>query len=305
MSLRVGLRYMRKPLAKTYLQLSGNPEIPYYLRIYIIRNRWVISALYYSRIRDSITFKPLSTDGYELQESVSKPEDDYSMATADRVYVSLEETVNTDEVLTMVTFDRVIVNAEDSSSISDDYSMATADRVYVSIPTPLEETVSAEDAYNIEVSNLIVYRLQDAVHASDTYNIVKADMVKRRLVEEVHAHEVGLQSAPWEEDPTKKLWGYFDFEKVLAMDEYSVFIVKPDIVVTLDPVDVTETEATLRGYLVGDGWVERGFEWGTKPGIYEYEWTESGVFTEGEFSYRVTGLKPNTKYYYRVKGRKA
>ena len=126
-----------------------------------------------------------------------------------------------------------------------------------------------------------------------------------RFEESVRAEEVGLQGAPWEEDPTKKLWVYYDFEKLLTRDEYRAYIVKPDLVMTLDPVDITENEATLRGYLVGDGWVERGFEWGTKPGIYEYEWTESGVFTEGEFSYRVTGLKPGTKYYFRAKGRKA
>ena len=97
--------------------------------------------------------------------------------------------------------------------------MATADRVYISIPAPLEETVNAEDAYNVEVSNLIVYQLQDAVHASDTYNMVKVDMVKRRLVEEVHTHEVGLQSTPWSEDPSILRYFYIIWEKILPVDE--------------------------------------------------------------------------------------
>jgi len=292
---------MRKLLVKTLLYIAGNPHIPYTIRIYIIRNRWVISVLYHARVRDRLRFTPLSRVVRELEET-SSADDAYNTEIADLVERSLEESSTVTDAYSTETADRVERSLEESSSVGDAYSTETADRVERS----LAEESSVADGYSVETANRVVRQLQESASAVDQISSQVAQRQVIELEETVRPREVGLEGGlPWDEDPTKKIWTYFDFEKTLVADEYNAYIVKPSLVTTLDAVDVTETEATLRGYLYGDGWVERGFEWGTIPGVYEYEWTETGNFTEGEFTHRITGLEPNTKYYFRAKGRKA
>jgi hypothetical protein len=46
---------------------------------------------------------------------------------------------------------------------------------------------------------------------------------------------------------------------------------------------------------------QRGFDWGTVSGKYEYSWAESGSFQPGLFTGAVTGLTEGTTYYFRGK----
>ena len=277
MSHRIGLRFIAKLLAKVLLFLSENPYIPYRLRIYIIRNRWVCSVLYHARLRDRLTYQPLSVVTRELDEAASAA-DSYSVETADRVERSLEE----------------------SSTVTDGYSAVEADRV----ERPLEESSTVDDSYSVETADRVERRLEETVRASDGYNIATSERLTIRLEETVRPRETGIEGAPWEEDPDKKLWAYYDFEKALVDETANFFILNPSLIKTLDATDVEETAATLNGYLYGDGWVERGFEWGTTPGHYTEEWTETGSFSEGAFSHTITGLDPNNTYYFRAKARK-
>jgi len=114
---------------RIYRQLGGNPEIPYYIRVYIIRNRWTISALYRSRIRDRVAFKLLSTRRYELQESVSRPEDAYSTATAGRVVTSLEELASSTDAYSVKTAELILYRLQEAVHVSDTYNMVKASRV--------------------------------------------------------------------------------------------------------------------------------------------------------------------------------
>jgi hypothetical protein len=61
--------------------------------------------------------------------------------------------------------------------------------------------------------------------------------------------------------------------------------------------------ATVSGSLSGAAALERGFEWGSLSGKYEYSWAESGDFQPGSFSRTISGLDECTTYYFRCKAR--
>ena len=76
------------------------------------------------------------------------------------------------------------------------------------------------------------------------------------------------------------------------------------IVSTSNATNVASSQATLNGNITntgGNNADKRGFEWGTSPGSYSGSWTESGSFGAGAFSHNITGLNPNTNYYFRAK----
>ena len=78
------------------------------------------------------------------------------------------------------------------------------------------------------------------------------------------------------------------------------------IVSTNSAADITETSATLNGNITNTGGqnaLERGFDWGTSPGVYTDGWTESGSYGTGAFSRGITGLAASTTYYFRAKAR--
>jgi len=75
-------------------------------------------------------------------------------------------------------------------------------------------------------------------------------------------------------------------------------------VTTLDAGEITETSARLRGQ-TGGAVVERGFDWGTSPGVYPYSWTESDSYPAGTYSYVASPLSTGVTYYYRAKARDA
>ena len=90
-------------------------------------------------------------------------------------------------------------------------------------------------------------------------------------------------------EPSHGAWG--------SEEEYSL------LEVVTYPAQVNGTEVLLTGEIIniGDGEVvdERGFEWGTEPGVYTEEWTETGTFGTGVFTH-TTSFLPGT-YYYRAK----
>lgn len=73
---------------------------------------------------------------------------------------------------------------------------------------------------------------------------------------------------------------------------------------TLGHTNITEESATLQGEIGDTGGEycdERGFEWGTEPGSYPNEVTESATFGTGIYSLDVTGLPSGGTIYYRAK----
>jgi hypothetical protein len=68
---------------------------------------------------------------------------------------------------------------------------------------------------------------------------------------------------------------------------------------------ITVSGATINGSFSGQAAGERGFDWGTSSGKYEYSWAESGSFPPGAFSRSITGLTEGTTYFFRCKARNA
>jgi hypothetical protein len=66
---------------------------------------------------------------------------------------------------------------------------------------------------------------------------------------------------------------------------------------------ITVTGATLSGSFGGQSAEERGFDWGTISGKYEYSWAESGSFQPGSFNRSITGLEEGKTYFFRCKAR--
>jgi hypothetical protein len=77
-------------------------------------------------------------------------------------------------------------------------------------------------------------------------------------------------------------------------------------VVTNAANTITDTSATLNGNITatgGENASERGFEWGTVPGVYPNNWTEVGSYGTGAFNRGIAGLASSTTYYFRAKAR--
>ena len=73
-------------------------------------------------------------------------------------------------------------------------------------------------------------------------------------------------------------------------------------VTTLDATNITVDGATLNGRINGtETLTVRGFEWGKQSGNYTDSWTEEGSFPPGSFSHSISGLDPDTTYYFRAK----
>jgi hypothetical protein len=90
--------------------------------------------------------------------------------------------------------------------------------------------------------------------------------------------------------------------KIRDLDPNKIYVAPPIEVITLDATEITPTSAKLNGY-ISVPCIARGFEWGTQSGNYTNEWYEEGSFPAGSFSYTITGLTPNTRYYFRAKAK--
>jgi hypothetical protein len=96
------------------------------------------------------------------------------------------------------------------------------------------------------------------------------------------------------------------YARVGRIFEAEFYEVEPAVptVVTNDAGEITPTGAKLNGDITAlypTPCDERGFEWGTTPGVYPYSWTETGSFGVGVFNHVLTGLEEGTTYYFRAK----
>jgi hypothetical protein len=77
--------------------------------------------------------------------------------------------------------------------------------------------------------------------------------------------------------------------------------ITPPSVITLPATGIKRTQATLNGRIADFTATIRGFEWGKQSGNYTDSWTEEGSFPPGSFSHTISGLDPDTTYYFRAK----
>ena len=78
----------------------------------------------------------------------------------------------------------------------------------------------------------------------------------------------------------------------------------PAAVSTTGVINITFTGAVLKAAIDNPGEEsidQRGFDWGTAAGSYEFEWVESGEFLSGDFNRLLQGLKEGQMYYFRGK----
>jgi len=69
---------------------------------------------------------------------------------------------------------------------------------------------------------------------------------------------------------------------------------------------ISSVSADLNGNITntgGENASERGFEWGTAPGVYTSNQTSLGSYGTGVFEEEISGLVPSTTYYFRAKAR--
>jgi hypothetical protein len=105
----------------------------------------------------------------------------------------------------------------------------------------------------------------------------------------------GSQSIGWTTTGTISDW---------LVDGVSFISIIPPTVTTQAASDITANTATGNGNItaVGDETPdERGFEWGTSPGVYPNSVTETGTFGTGAFDLPLTSLPYDTTIYYRAK----
>ena len=84
---------------------------------------------------------------------------------------------------------------------------------------------------------------------------------------------------------------------------FVVEVVPPEVT-TLAADNITINSATLNGYLdsLGDySSANVSFEWGIVSGVLDQETTPETVVSEGDFSADLTGLKPNTDYFFKAR----
>jgi hypothetical protein len=84
---------------------------------------------------------------------------------------------------------------------------------------------------------------------------------------------------------------------------YTIEIANAPSVETLSAINVTTTNATLRGKLIdldGGDSATVWFEWGTSSNVYTSSSTPETVTSTGIFYKTISGLLPQTKYYFRA-----
>jgi hypothetical protein len=83
--------------------------------------------------------------------------------------------------------------------------------------------------------------------------------------------------------------------------EYGIAELSLPQVTTVSASDIGTTYATLNGETANFTATIRGFDWGKQSGNYTDSWTEEGSFPPGSFSHTISGLDPDTTYYFRAK----
>jgi VCBS repeat-containing protein len=105
----------------------------------------------------------------------------------------------------------------------------------------------------------------------------------------------GYKDVTWDQDITETCTKHAYFTEKIK-------ITYPPTVETRPATEITTTEATLNGIVVSDGGEsvdEMRFDWGTTSSCSD-GWTNKVAISGNSFSFRLTGLKPGTKYYFRA-----
>ncbi len=291
MSLRVGLDYIGKPPTYIERHVEENPYIGYKLKIYIVRNKWIIAAIYSVRVRDAFSFKSLSKITKNLSESVNVA-DDYSTELADLIDKILSETSTVVDGYTTETAGLTVKNLSEAVNITDDYDTDIADKV----ERNLDEIVSVIDDYSITTAALIIRGLAETVNVSDAYNTVIASKIVKLLEEAVSARELGVDEFPWEEDPSKILRVYYVFDKALGDDALTRLYeyVNEGESTLNEPVKVTDGYNTMTRVLRERNLPESASTVDDYTAITFSEWwlgIKYDGFVEAESIYNTVGIK--------------
>jgi hypothetical protein len=105
----------------------------------------------------------------------------------------------------------------------------------------------------------------------------------------------GYKDVIWDQDITETCTKHAYFTEKIKN-------IYPPTVETGSATEITTTEATLNGIIVSDGGEsvdEMRFDWGTTS-LCSDGWTNKVVISGNSFSFRLTGLKPGTRYYFRA-----
>jgi len=159
---------------------------------------------------------------------------------------------------------------------------------------PLTDDVQANVAGGNQAKCTIMFRLSDGYLAQNFWQQIDwfqintgaggaGNLYSEEFTDSVHMERTG----------TTGDYGYISDGVVAA----------PPSVSTKAATSISGTGATLNGRIdeaepLCD---ERGFDWGTSPGVYPNSWTETGSFGVGDFSHPITGLAPDTRHYFRAK----
>ena len=89
-----------------------------------------------------------------------------------------------------------------------------------------------------------------------------------------------------------------------GVEKHFTTLTTPPSVATSETANITAVSAKLSGNLTSLGTassVNGSFQWGTSPGIYPNETASQAMTAAGSFSINLTGLQPDTNYYFRAK----
>ena len=107
---------------------------------------------------------------------------------------------------------------------------------------------------------------------------------------------LGLDEVKADEEALFVIWGTTNLNLTVPAEIPQV--------TTADATDITTSSATLNGSLDSLGGytsVEVSFEWGTTSGALDQETTAETMTSTGPFSAGISGLAPDTPYYFRAK----
>lgn len=105
-------------------------------------------------------------------------------------------------------------------------------------------------------------------------------------------HHISIETF-FDNNPTWSLCNYYKIEGLP---------VQPPTVETTSATNISETAATINGLIIDDGGEaidERRFDWGTTSSCSD-GWTSDVTVNGDSFSYQLTGLQPDTTYYFRA-----
>jgi len=152
--------------------------------------------------------------------------------------------------------------------------------------------------YSVEIYNGTWYTVSSGQPSCDiSKQTITANFPEYSNVSQIRVHSYGMGATNWM-GGNGQAWAY-------EIKAWGNKVTVP-VISTSDTSSIASFQATLNGNITdtgGENALERGFDWGISPGSYPNSWTESGSFGVGIFSHQITGLNPQTTYYFRAKAR--